>query len=286
MDDATAFDRRITPARDDLAAAHLRGRIAAQRYAEPAAMRVTASLAPLTARPDRAAPLDSQLLQGEDFAVYEMQDGWAWGQAAADQYVGYVPSECLGPAGAPPTHRVTLGQALVYPSPTVRAQPVATLPMGARVRVVDFGLQFCALEGGGHVPTLHVCPVDTVARDWVSVAHMLLGAPYLWGGRSAAGVDCSGLVQLARQAAGLPCPRDSDMQQAAQGTAVEPDGLRRGDLVFWKGHVGIMLSGGQLLHANAYHMAVAVEPLARAVERIERSGGGPVTARRRWADRV
>ena len=282
MDETATFDRRTTPVRADLAAAHLRGRVPAPRYAEPKTMRVTAAIAPLTARPDRVAPLDSQLLHGETFSVYDIADGWAWGQGIADGYVGYVPAGCLGPAGDPPTHRVTIGQALVYAEPKVRLQPIGTLPMGARVRVRDLGLQFCALDGGGFVPTLHVCPVDSAAKDWVSVAHMFLGAPYLWGGRSAAGIDCSGLVQIARQAAGHTCPRDSDMQQAAPGTDVGESALQRGDLVFWKGHVGVLLAGGQLLHANGYHMAVAIEPLARAVERIERSGGGPVTALRRW----
>jgi cell wall-associated NlpC family hydrolase len=281
MPDLSLFDRRTTPARPDLAAERLRGVVQATRYSEAQPMRVAVPLAPMTARPDAAAPLDTQLLCGEMMDVYETGAGWAWGQAVADGYVGYVPLDALAEPGGRPTHRVTIGLALVYPAPTVRSRPVLTLPMGAQVRVTAPGLAFTEIEGG-FVPTPHLCPVESRAQDWVAVAQMLLGAPYLWGGRSAGGIDCSGLVQLARQAAGLPCPRDSDMQQAAPGEDVAEGALQRGDLVFWKGHVGVMLGPTQVLHANGHHMAVAVEPLHRAVGRIERNGGGPVTVRRRW----
>ena len=282
MAEAGEFDRRVTPVRADLAADSLRGRVTAPRYASPRPMLVAVPVAPLTARPDAEAPLDSQLLLGEGVDVYDSADGWAWVQAKADGYVGYVPAACLAKPDAAPTHRVTIGQALIYPAPSVKCRPLGTAPLGARLRVAEPGTVFCALDGGGHVPTPHLCPLDAPAQDWVAVAMMFLGAPYLWGGRSVAGIDCSGLVQVARQAAGLACPRDSDMQRDAPGEDVAEGALRRGDLVFWKGHVGIMLPGEQLLHANAHHMAVAIEPLSRAAARIARAGGGPVTGRRRW----
>lgn len=282
MGDAAGLDPRITPVRADLAAESLRGRVAAPRFAAPRPMRVAVPLAPLTAKPDSGAALDSQLLLGEAFDVYDSADGWSWGQARGDGYVGYVPTACLGAGEAPPTHRVTIGQALIYPSATVKSHPVGGAPFGARLRVTEPGAAFCALEDGGYIPTPHLCPVEVAAKDWVAVATLFLGAPYLWGGRSVAGVDCSGLVQVARQAAGFPCPRDSDMQRAVPAEDVPEGALHRGDLVFWKGHVGIMLTGGQLLHANAHHMAVAIEPLTRAATRIDRAGGGRIVARRRW----
>jgi hypothetical protein len=282
MADDAGLDPRITPVRPDLAAESLRGRVVAPRFAAPRPMRVAVPIAPLTARPDAEAALDSQLLLGEGFDVYDSADGWAWGQAQTDGYVGYVPAACLGAVVAPPTHRVTIGQALIYPEPSVKSRPIGGAPLGALLRVAQIAAAFCELEDGGFIPTPHLCPVETTAKDWVAVAMQFQGAPYLWGGRTVAGIDCSGLVQVARQAAGLACPRDSDMQRAFAGENVPESSLRRGDLVFWKGHVGIMLTGGQLLHANAHHMAVAIEPLARAVARIEKAGGGPVVARRRW----
>jgi cell wall-associated NlpC family hydrolase len=225
--------------------------------------------------------MTTQLLLGERFAVYDTAGGWVWGQAEADGYVGYAPDACFGPDTPPPTHRVAALQALVYPEPDLKTRPFAAAPYGAPVAAGPAPGPWLELAEGGFVPLPHLAPLSAKAADWVAEAERFLGAPYLWGGRSAAGVDCSGLIQIARQAAGLPCPRDSDMQQRAPGRDVER--LRRGDLVFWKGHVGVMLSPTRLLHANAFHMAAVAEPLAEAEARIAGSGGGPVTARRRWA---
>ncbi|TVQ55161.1 MAG: peptidase P60 [Rhodobacteraceae bacterium] len=276
-------DPRITPARPDLAADHLEGVVAAERYAAPRWRRVAATLAPVTARPDAEAPMTTQLLLGERFAVYEAAGGWVWGQAEADGYVGYAPEACFGPDAPAPTHRVVALQALVYPEPDLKTRPCAAAPYGAAVAAEAAEGAWIALADGGHVPRPHLAPLAASADDWVAEAARFLGAPYLWGGRSAAGIDCSGLIQVARQAAGLPCPRDSDMQAAAPGR--DAPRLRRGDLVFWRGHVGVMLSPTRLLHANAFHMAVVAEPFAEAAARIEATGGGAVTARRRWPAR-
>jgi cell wall-associated NlpC family hydrolase len=269
------LDGRRIPARPDLAAAHLRGQVEAERYAEPARLVVTAPLAPLTARPETEAPLATQLLHGEVFAAYEQEGAWAWGQCESDLYVGYVPTSCLTELDMRPTHRVAQPMTHLYPVPAVRTRAIGWLTFGGLVEVVGLESGFAALSTGGFVPAQHLAALEAPAADWVAEAERMLGAPYLWGGRSVAGLDCSALVQLARQAAGHACPRDSDMQCAelgrslAEGTAPE-----RGDLFFWKDHVGIALDPVHLLHASTYRMAVAVEPLETARARIADAGDG------------
>ena len=277
---AEGFDPRLTPARPDLAAAHLEGRVSAGRFVAAKPMTAATPTAPVTDRPDADAPMTTELLFGERFDAYETRPGWIWGQAA-DGYVGYVPDSCLAPEGHPRRHRVRALAAHVYPEPDMKTRPIGVLPFGARL-AADLGERgFWALAEGGYAAKAHLAPADSVEPDWIAVAERFLGVPYLWGGRSPGGIDCSGLVQIARQAAGAPCLRDSDMQQGAPGR--DAARLRRGDLVFWRGHVGIMVSPTRLLHANAAHMAVVVEPLAEAEARIAAQGGGAPTARRRWA---
>lgn len=279
-----AFDRRLTPARPDLAAAHLAGRVEAARFAEPVAMTVTAPLADMRPTPDAAARLDTQLLHGERIAAYEIGDTWVWAQAATDGYVGYVPRAALAEAGAEPTHRVIAAAAHVYPIPDIKAPPLARLPGPALVAVVQTveakgsSNSMAGLAGGGFVPSGQLMALTERAPDWVAVAEEMTGTPYLWGGRSRDGLDCSSLLQLALAAAGQAFPRDSDMQAAAVTPLAPGTPLARGDLVFWRGHVGVMLDGEMLLHANAWHMAVAAEPLAEATRRITAAGDGAITA--------
>lgn len=275
--DVTRFAGRLVPARGDIAADSLRGRVTADRYVAGRAMQVTATLLDLACTPggERA----TQLIHGERFTVYETRaDGLAWGQAARDGYVGYVAAAGLGPAlGRGRT--VTAIWSQVYALPSVRATVQRDLPYLAEVPVTGSSAGFARLRGGGHVPLPHI---GTAGSDPVAEAERFVGVPYLWGGRSARGIDCSGLVQLAMQGTGREAPRDSDMQAALLGVPLARQAtLRRGDLVFWKGHVGMMRDAGTLLHANGFHMAVASEPLAGAVARIAAAGGGPVTGCRR-----
>ena len=276
---ALAGDRRLTPARPDLAADYLKGKVEAKRFAAARRMQAGVPVVPVTARPDAEGAIDTQLLFGEPFDLYEEDGGWAWGQCPLDAYVGYVPAACLEMPGPEPTHRVAEPLAHVYPEPAFKSRPGGVLPYGARVAVADEGdARFAALAIGGFIAKRHLASLAAPARDWVAEAERLIGLPYLWGGRSAMGLDCSALIQLALQAAGRECLRDSDMQEATLGKTL-PEGTKpeRGDLLFWKSHVGVMVSPTRLLHANIHHMAVAKEPLAPAVRRIEKGGDGQVT---------
>ena len=279
-----ARDPRLTPARPDLAAEFLRGAVAAGRFAAGGARQVTAAATPLRRAPSPDAPQDSEALHGESVTVYDERDGYAWGQMQTDGYVGYLRAADLGVA-CERTHHVVVPRTFVYPGPSIKLPIAMALSLGARLRVSSTGNDFLMLENGGHVFAAHAAPLAQAAPDFVSVAETLLHVPYLWGGRSSLGLDCSGLVQLALAAAGIAAPRDSDQQEASLGAAL-PDGaeLRRGDVVFWKGHVGILADAQTLLHASGHHMMVAREPLAQACARILAKSFGAVTGIRRLPD--
>jgi cell wall-associated NlpC family hydrolase len=279
--DLTPFAERLLPARPDLAAEHLRGRVPAERFAAGMPARVTAPLLDLFTSTGDGAERATQLLYGEAFVVYEQRDdGLAWGQARLDGYVGYVDARHLGPPRGR-GRRVTALWSHVYRGASVRAQVLSELPYLAEVPASGSTGGFTRLRDGGHVPSPHLA---RPRGDFVAEAERFIGAPYLWGGRSVRGLDCSALVQLALLASGHAAPRDSDMQAAMLGTALDAaTPPARGDLLFWKGHVGMLTDPGTLLHANAHHMAVVVEPLAPALARIRAAGGGDVLVRRRLA---
>ena len=278
------FDRRLTPARADLAAERLRGLIDAPRYAEGRPMRIIAASAPLRRSPKGDAPLETEALHGESVTVYDEQGEWAWAQTERDLYVGYLPRAALGAPFAP-THRVAALRTHAYPGPAIKLPPRIALSLGARLAIVREEGDFAVSEDGLHLWSRHLAELGAREPDAVAVAERFLETPYLWGGRTSEGIDCSGLVQTALTAAGLAAPRDSDMQEATLGEPVAIDApgapLKRGDLVFWKGHVGIMRDPATLLHANGWHMKVVCEPLIQASKRIAASGGGEVTSVRR-----
>ncbi len=277
-----AFDPRLTPARADLAAKHLEGKVSAARFVEGGVMEVIEPVAPLRRAPRHDAPLDTEALKGERVTIYDSNvEGYSWGQLAQDKYVGWLPSNALAPAGPAPTHKVAAPRTFAFPGPSIKLPPLETLPLGATLVVTSTADRLAMTSSGAYVPTVHLKPVGAYEQDFVAVAERFLGVPYLWGGKTALGLDCSGLVQIALNACGIACPRDSDMQEAALGVPIaERADLRRGDLVFWNGHVAIMRDEKSLLHANAFHMAVALEPLAEALARI-RAAGSEVTAMKR-----
>jgi cell wall-associated NlpC family hydrolase len=267
------FDPRVTPARPDLAARHLQGSVEAARFVDGRAFAVVDAVAPMRRAPSPNATQVTEALMGERVTVYEMTDeGWVWGQLDADKYVGWLPAAGLAEASAPATHKVATLRTLMFPGPDIKLPPLAGLPLGARLAVAGEHDRFSITPAGGFIPSQHLATLDANLSDFVAVAERFLGAPYLWGGKTSLGIDCSGLVQVALTACGIDCPRDSDMQERALGTAVGTKDLRRGDLVFWRGHVAIMRDATHILHANAHAMAVTVEPVADAIARIRATG--------------
>ncbi len=281
------FDPRVTPARADLAADYLRGKVQAARYVAGRVMEVVAPQAPLREAPRPDSPLLTETLKGERVTIYDSnEEGWAWGQLAADNYVGWLPAHALAPEAAAPTHTVAALRTLVFPGPSIKLPPLETLPLGAKLAIARLADRMAVTRSGGFVPVAHLRPTGDKEPDFVAVAERFVGTPYLWGGKTSLGIDCSGLVQVALSACGIACPRDSDMQEAVLGARVtgtaDYSTLARGDLVFWKGHVAIVCGRDSLIHANAHHMAVAIEPSAEAIARI-RAGGSDISSVRRIA---
>lgn len=260
--------------------AHEEGADEGAAYAQAQPMQLVAPLADLCRAPDQDR--DRQILFGADLEVLEIHGDHAFLRLLDDGYVGYARAASMGPAGLPATHRIAARSSQIYAAPEIKAPDRMPLPFGARLRVRGHTRSFAELAGGGYVPLQHIAPLNRRQDDPAAVAQMFLGSPYLWGGDSAAGVDCSGLVLAACNACGIACPRDSDLQAAGLGQALPEDAPpRRGDLIFWKGHVAMMLDAERLIHANAHHMAVAIEPAAEAIARIARKEFGEVTVRRR-----
>ena len=266
------LDRRLFAYRPDLAEAGLEGKVEAARFVTGEAAQVDEPVAALRPRPDMACGIDTELLLGEAVSVFERRDGWAWVKARADDYVGYLPEAALAEPLAP-THHVIAPRSFIYSGPDLRLPGQRAVSMGSRLTVTGEtetrGTRYLTLAGGGAVIAAHCLPLGQFpSGDPLDIAARFLETPYLWGGRSGFGIDCSGLVQMAMAMTGRACPRDSDMQQQFFTAEIGRGDLRRGDLVFWKGHVGWMEDASTLLHANGHTMTVARENFERAVERI------------------
>lgn len=272
-------DRRLTPANGRVAHVSLRGQVAAERFVPGEAMRITRPLADLRRAPGEGAR-DRQMLMGAGFLVLERRQDHAFGQAEQDGYVGWLDARALGPAVAP-TDFIAAPASHLYTAPDIRAPEVSALSFGARLTITGQTGAFAQTDAGLFVPRAHLRGLDDTFDDPAGVADLLLGTPYLWGGNSRSGIDCSGLVQAAFVACGMACPADSDLQARWGREIPRSDPPERGDLLFWHGHVAMVVDRETLIHANAHHMAVVREPAAQAIARIMQQGGGPVIARRR-----
>jgi cell wall-associated NlpC family hydrolase len=275
-----SFDPRVTPLRDGIAVRALEGVSPAEVYLDPKPLRCAVPAAAIRRSADAASEQMDQLLFGEAFDVIEEEGGFLWGQAHRDGYVGFVEAAALAPLGPTPTHWISAIRTYAFAEPTIKSKASGPYSLNALVTVEAVEGRLARVAGAGWMAVEHLSPIGVFARDPAAVAERYLGAPYLWGGRESLGLDCSGLVQQAMFACGLACPRDADMQQAL-GQEIGRQAFGRGDLVFWKGHVAIGLDASRILHANAHHMAVAIEPLDAALERIKAAGSGEPTAFRR-----
>lgn len=263
------LDKRLNAYRNDLADIRLKSQVEAKVFREGAVMQMLAPIATLHRAPAFDAPQDTQVLMGEIVRVFDVTESWAWVQLQRDSYVGYMRHEMLNAKVLIPTHKVTVPSTLLYTRPNIKTQPVQFLPMNTEVTIAALQDDFYELATGGFVFVKHLQQKHT---DFVSVAEQFLHTPYYWGGKSYHGIDCSGLVQTSLQACGIKVPRDTDMQEKELGTIVSQENLKRGDLVFWSGHVGIMQDATTLLHASGHQMMVVSEPLAIVDERTKAKG--------------
>jgi cell wall-associated NlpC family hydrolase len=277
-------DPRLTPARGDIAAKYLEGKVTAGRFVAGETFEIMEAIAALREGPSTDAKLLTQALRGERATIYDRNgEGFAWGQLNSDGYVGWLPDRALARPGAAPTHKVIAIRTLAFPGPSIKLPPAATPVMGSQVTVTREDGPFAVTTEGWYLPRPHLAALDHREPDFVTVAERFVGTPYLWGGKSNLGIDCSGLVQIALNAAGTGCPRDSDMQLAALGRLLDAGAsakLKRGDLLFWKGHVAIARDERTIVHANAHHMATVIENTNDAIARIKAAGSELLAVKR------
>jgi cell wall-associated NlpC family hydrolase len=274
MKNSSALDPRVNAYRRDLADATLSAVVKAERYVEPQLRQCVRGIVPLLEAPREDAKQISQIRYGEFVDVFEERDdGFRWVQNRSDRYVGYLPPlEELSEEIADLSTRVHALQTFIYPEPDVKAPPIDEVTLGSYVRARKKVKDFIELADGGYIFARHVMPAaEMKAPDYVFTAGRMLGVSYLWGGRTPKGIDCSGLVQLSLEMAGIDVPRDSDQQRVAVGHDLpchwRDFAWKRGDIVFFPGHVGFMTGVDHLIHASGYDMKVVVEPLLDVVGR-------------------
>lgn len=284
----TGHDPRLHAIRADLADARLKDEITAERYITGRPGRVLASVVDVRSAPGLEAGINTQLLRGDDVFIFEEAKGWCWVQAERDGYVGYVSDAAIEARDHVVTHQVVAPRSFVYPGPDLKFPRIGQISMGSTLAVTDFvetrGTRYAILPSGEAVVAGHLRPLGDFDTDYVTVAETLLHTPYLWGGASAFGIDCSGLVQLSMYMTGNNVLRDSDMQAGTIGELIDPvtdfSNLQRGDLVFWKGHVAIITDPENIIHASGHTMMVSCENLKQAVDRIGYLYGRPIAFRR------
>ena len=270
------LDKAINAYRADIAAQKLYGKVQSEKFVESVLYQIKTPIAQLRNAPNPMAEHATQALLGELIDVYEIKDGFAWGQLKRDDYVGYIAISDISQEIQTPTHKVCAMRTNAYDGAKVQAQIIHNLPFGALVLPTDRrenGFVWC--EGIGFVFENHICPIESAFEDPVALAEQMLGTPYVWGGNSPLGIDCSGLVQTCYGACGIELPRDARLQEArGQNLEINDDlsGLRRGDLVFWRGHVAIMMDEANIIHATSFTMMVSIEPLKVARTRIDKLG--------------
>ncbi|RED50926.1 NlpC/P60 family protein [Aestuariispira insulae] len=263
----------------------LRDDVVAERYTEGSAFHVTAPVVSLRRGPGFEFPQDSQLLFGDNIRCFEEKDGWAWVQNNRDGYVGYCPSSDLNTGTTNPTHLVSSAFSLIFPEPDIKRHPIFTLSLGSHVEIIEKNEKFSKLANGGWVYSRHLASRGVTQPDLAETASKFLESPYLWGGNSYLGLDCSGLVQLALLRAGIMAKRDTDQQEYSVGESItinaDHSGLKRNDLVFWPGHVGIMMDDSSLIHANATDMKTSIAPLEKVSAHIKEIEGTEISSIRR-----
>ncbi len=273
------LDPRLNAYRPDLADVRLTGTVAAQNFADGDITSIIEPRVALRSTPDFTGGYTSEALLGDRVRVFEVKDGWAWGQMEKDAYVGYLPLETLSGVYMPPTHRVCVPATFIYPKADLKSQPATRIFLNSRLTVDEISGDWAALAGGGFVFQSHICDKDEFATDPVAVAEQFINVPYLWGGSTQDGLDCSALVQQSYHACGLECPRDTDMIEQAIGETGH-NSRQRGDLIFWDGHIGIMLDEEAMIHANGHHMAVSIESFAEVETRINETFGSKARFKR------
>ena len=268
------LDPRVNAFRPNLADLSLKAFVQADDYVEPAIHQCILGVVPVYKEPNDKTPRVTEIRYGEFVDVFEeREDGYIWLQNRNDRYVGYIRGEgALNVSIAALMNRVCALHSFVYAEPDIKSPVIDRLTLGSFVSLDGEVGDFYPMASGGYIFKKHVAPTDEAqTQDYVFTAGQLLNVPYLWGGRTTLGIDCSGLVQLALDMAGIDCPRDSDQQRELFGHPLPCHWRdivwKRGDLVFFKDHVGIMTGHEHMIHANAHAMQVTVEPLRDVVAR-------------------